>query len=84
MFRHTELPRAPWKVVNGNDKRRARLEAMRYVSSVFGYGGRRDEVVSGPDPLIVGSPAALRTPSTKRDLAGKAARRGRPGFTRRG
>ena len=57
MFRHTELPRAPWTVVNGNDKRRARLEAMRYVLSLFGYGGRRDEVVDAPDPLIVGPPA---------------------------
>jgi polyphosphate kinase 2 len=60
MFARTELPRAPWTVVNGNDKRRARLEAMRYVLSRFAYGGRRDEVVGTPDPLIVASPAVLR------------------------
>ncbi len=57
MFRHTQLPHAPWKVINGNDKRRARLEAMRCVLSLFGYSGRRDEVVGAADPLIVGSPA---------------------------
>ena len=45
MFRHTQLPHAPWKVINGNDKRRARLEAMRCVLSLFDYSGRRDEVV---------------------------------------
>jgi Polyphosphate kinase 2 (PPK2) len=59
MFEHTDLPRAPWTVVNGNDKRRARLEAMRYVLSVFSYSGRRDEIVGAADPLIVGSPALL-------------------------
>jgi polyphosphate kinase 2 len=57
MFRHTQLPHAPWKLINGNDKRRARLEAMRCVLSLFDYSGRRDEVVGAPDPLIVSSPA---------------------------
>ena len=56
MFRHTELPYAPWTVINGNDKRRARLEAMRYVLSRFTYSGRRDEVIGAVDPLLVGSP----------------------------
>jgi polyphosphate kinase len=56
MFRHAELPDVAWKVVNGNDKRRARLEAMRCVLALFGYSGRRDEVVGAADPLIVGSP----------------------------
>jgi len=54
MFRCTELPNAPWKVVKSNDKRRARLEAMRYVLSLFDYLGKRDEVVGLA--LIVGSP----------------------------
>ena len=56
-FRHTQLPYAPWKVINGNDKRRARLEAMRCVLSLFDYSGRCDEVVGAADPLIVSSPA---------------------------
>ena len=56
MFRRTELPYAPWTVLNSNDKRRARLEAMRCVLSLFDYLGKRDEVVGPPDPLIVGPP----------------------------
>lgn len=62
IFRHTDLPYAPWKVVRSNDKRRARLEAMRYVLSLFDYIGKRDEVVGTPDPLIVGSPGAIALP----------------------
>jgi polyphosphate kinase len=51
MFRRTELPYAPWTVINGNDKRRARLEAMRCVLSRSTYCGRRDEVTGAADPL---------------------------------
>ncbi len=56
LFRHTESPNAPWDVVMSNDKRRARLEAMRCVLSRFDYPGKRDEVVGQADPLIVSSP----------------------------
>jgi polyphosphate kinase 2 len=64
MFRHTELPYAPWTVVKSNDKRRARLEATRYVLSLFNYLGKRDEVVGPVDPLIVGSPGLVPVPPT--------------------
>jgi polyphosphate kinase 2 len=59
IFRHTDLSHAPWTVVKSNDKKRARLEAMRYVLSVLAYGGKCQDVVGQPDPLIVGGPAAL-------------------------
>ena len=58
MFFFTDLPDAPWTVVKSNDKRRARLEAMRYVLSIFRYQGKNAELVGEPDPLIVG-PAPL-------------------------
>jgi polyphosphate kinase len=58
MFFFTDLPEAPWTVVRSNDKRRARLEAMRYLLSVFAYRGKDAELVGLPDPLIVG-PAPL-------------------------
>jgi polyphosphate kinase len=58
MFRHTDVPEAPWTVIKSNDKKRARLEAMRYVLSLFDYPGRVPEVIGQPDPLIVG-PAAV-------------------------
>jgi polyphosphate kinase len=58
MFFYTDLPDAPWTVVKSNDKRRARLEAMRHVLSQVPYHGKNIQVVGQPDPLIVG-PAPL-------------------------
>jgi polyphosphate kinase len=59
MFFFTDVPDAPWTVVKSNDKRRARLEAMRYVLSRVPYEGRDDDLVARPDPLIVGPPPLL-------------------------
>jgi polyphosphate kinase len=58
MFFYTDLPDAPWTVVKSNDKKRARLEAMRFVLSRVDYQDKDDLVVGRPDPLIVG-PAPL-------------------------
>jgi polyphosphate kinase 2 (PPK2 family) len=58
MFFFTDLPEAPWTVVKSNDKKRARIEAMRYVLSQVPYEDRDDALVGHPDPLIVG-PAPL-------------------------
>lgn len=56
MFARTNLPDAPWTVVKSNDKRRARLEAMRYILARFSYPDKDKQVVGRPDPLIVGPP----------------------------
>jgi polyphosphate kinase len=58
MFFFTDLADAPWTVVKSNDKKRARLEAMRYVLSRVPYEGKDERLVAKPDPLIVG-PAPL-------------------------
>jgi hypothetical protein len=58
MFENTDVPEAPWIVIKSNDKKRARLEAMRYVSSLFDYGGKDHAVVGRPDPLILGRATA--------------------------
>ena len=58
MFFNTDLADAPWTVVKSNDKKRARLEAMRYVLSVVSYADKDDDIVGRPYPLIVG-PAPL-------------------------
>jgi polyphosphate kinase 2 len=55
MFAATDTDLAPWTVVKSNDKKRARLEAMRHVLSLFDYAERDAEIVGSPDPLIVGS-----------------------------
>jgi polyphosphate kinase 2 (PPK2 family) len=63
MFFFTDLADAPWTVVKSNDKRRARLEAMRHVLSVFPYEGKDAHLVARPDPLIVGpTPLLEETP----------------------
>ncbi|WP_368499770.1 polyphosphate kinase 2 [Herbiconiux sp. A18JL235] len=55
MFSATDTPEAPWTVVKSNDKKRARLEAMRHVLHRFPYAERDDDIVGTPDPLVVGS-----------------------------
>jgi polyphosphate kinase len=65
MFFFTDVADAPWTVVKSNDKRRARLEAMRYVLSQVHYEGRDDDLVARPDPLIVG-PAPLLLQDSER------------------
>ena len=39
--------------MRSNDKKRARLNAMRYFLDQFDYEGKDQSVVSVPDPLIV-------------------------------
>jgi polyphosphate kinase len=54
MFFYTDTDEAPWTVIKSNDKKRARVEAMRYVLSLFDYTGKDLELVGIPDPSIVG------------------------------
>ncbi len=55
LFRFTHTSVAPWTVVRANDKKRARLEAMRHVLSNMEYEGKDAAVAKAPDPKIVGS-----------------------------
>ncbi len=55
MFRRTDTDDAPWTTVKSNDKKRARLNAMRAFLSTVDYDGKDDDVVGRPDPLIVAS-----------------------------
>jgi polyphosphate kinase 2 (PPK2 family) len=57
MFKRTDTPFAPWTVVKSNDKKRARIGAMRFVLNQFDYPRRDDSIVGAPDGLVVG-PAA--------------------------
>jgi polyphosphate kinase 2 len=58
MFFYTDTADAPWTVVKSNDKKRARLEAIRYVLNRFDYEDKDTEIVGTPDLNIVG-PASL-------------------------
>lgn len=54
MFEATDTDVAPWIVVRSNDKKRARINAMRFVLAKSDYDDKDDELVGEPDPLIVG------------------------------
>lgn len=54
MFSKTHTSYSPWIIVKANDKKRARLESMRYVLSTLDYEGKDDPVTSlTPDPDVV-------------------------------
>jgi polyphosphate kinase 2 (PPK2 family) len=53
MFRRTDKRHAPWTIVRSNDKKRARVNAMRYFLGQFDYDGKDPAVAKRPDPLIV-------------------------------
>ena len=53
MFLRTDTDLTPWTTVNSNDKKRARLAAMRYFLSGSDYEGKDPDVVGEPDPLLV-------------------------------
>ena len=55
MFRFTHTAVSPWYVVRANDKRRARLEAMRHILTSLDYEGRDEKVIGTVDEKIVGS-----------------------------
>lgn len=52
MFRHTDTPDAPWTAILSDDKKRARLNAMRLVLSQLPYPDRNSDIELEPDPLI--------------------------------
>ncbi|MGI5160230.1 polyphosphate kinase 2 [Microbispora sp. CA-102843] len=59
MFLNTDTEDAPWTIIKSNDKKRGRLEAMRYVLSLYEYDDKDPTVVGEPDPLIVRSAADI-------------------------
>jgi len=60
MFQRTDTTEAPWTVIKSNDKKRARLAAMRSLLAGIDYDRKDPEIVGHPDPLIVGAPADMR------------------------
>jgi polyphosphate kinase len=59
MFFYTDTADAPWTVIKSNDKKRARIEAMRHVLRLFDYPGKDLDIATDPDPLIVGPAASV-------------------------
>ena len=59
MFFYTDTADAPWTVVKSNDKKRARLEAIRHILEQYDYDDKDEEVVGKPDRKIIGPPTLL-------------------------
>lgn len=57
MFFYTDTADAPWTVVKSNDKKRARLACMLHFLNSVDYPGKDHDLVTAPDPLIVGGAA---------------------------
>jgi polyphosphate kinase 2 len=57
MFFHTDIADAPWTIVKSDDKKRARLNCMQHFLSCLPYPSKDPSIVTGADPLIVGSSA---------------------------
>jgi polyphosphate kinase 2 len=76
MFRRTDRRDAPWIVVKSDCKKRARLNAMRFVLHSLPYESRNLDEIGLLDPLIVGRSDAVyergerrQIPSTTRNEA---------------
>ncbi len=54
MFFYTDTSDSPWTVVKSNCKKRARLNAMRYILQKFPYDNKTVSQIGKIDPLIVG------------------------------
>jgi polyphosphate kinase len=55
LFRFTHTATCPWTVIKANDQRRARLEAIKVVLSLFDYEGKEKKIAGPIDTKIVGS-----------------------------
>jgi len=54
MFFYTDTADAPWTVIKSDCKKRARLNAMRYVLHKLPYANKDLEAIGPIDPLLVG------------------------------
>jgi len=55
MFEQTHTKAAPWTIIRSNDKKRARLNAIRVVLTQFEYADKDHDVVGSVDEKIVHS-----------------------------
>lgn len=69
MFYNTDNAESPWIVIKSDCKKRARLNAMRYVLHKLPYDNKNKEQIGYVDPLIVGRAGALYELGEKDELA---------------
>jgi len=59
MLFHTDTADAPWTIIRSDDKKRARLNAIRHVLTEIPYAGKDTNIVHPPDPKILGSAKSI-------------------------
>ena len=59
MFFSTHTSDAPWTIIRSDDKKRARINAIRHVLHALLYTDKNPEMACAPDPNILGSAKAL-------------------------
>ena len=59
MLFYTDTADAPWTIIRSDDKKRARLNAIKYILHTIPYAGKDEDVVTAPDAHIVGSAKAI-------------------------
>jgi len=59
MFFHTDTADSPWTVIKSSDKKRARLNAMRYVLHAMPYADKDAAAIGKVDDLLVGRANAI-------------------------
>jgi polyphosphate kinase len=62
MFLHTDTSDSPWTVIKSDCKKRARLNAMRYLLQRLPYTNKDPATLGGVDPLLVGRAALVAGP----------------------
>jgi polyphosphate kinase 2 len=69
MFLHCDTSDSPWTVIKSDCKKRARLNALRYVLHRLPYTQRDLDTVGAVDPLIVGRPSLVTSSGGDDQLA---------------
>ncbi len=59
MFFYSDTADAPWTVVKSDCKKRARINAMRFILNSLNYPNKNVDLVLTPDELIVGSASTI-------------------------
>ena len=72
MFLHCDTSDAPWTVIKSDCKKRARLNAMRYLLHRLPYTRKNLDRLGPVDPLIVGRPSLVPSMSDDQLASGGA------------
>ena len=68
MFYHTDTADAPWTVIKSDCKKRARLNALRYVLHKLPYANKSQDKIGPIDPLLVGRANVVYEQGERGDL----------------